>query len=450
MSYHYYTPVLELLEIDDETTYDGEIYFRDGNYDLITGKIVTITNTSNRKDKFKRTITSGGYITTELKYGVTYEVNVDGYKETKTFMYDTDIGDYKVMEFKFKESSIYTAELYFRDSNNIVITGKAVTVTNTQDPTETYTKTINSESYIVVTKLKYGVTYEITIDGYSSRRTLMVESDDNNYVGKTFYFEESGTYTGEIYFRDGSNKLITGKTAIITNVNDNTETYNLTITSGGYVTLNIKYGVTYQVSVEGYDVVNTFKNDEDVGSYKVMEFTFTGSTIYTGELYCNDMNGNAIIGISATVTNTEDNTETYTNTIRSRGYILIYSLKYGATYEITVQGYITTNTFSVESDDNDYVGKSFKFQENNTYNAEIYFRDSNNELITNKPTVTITNVNDNTEQYEKTLRSGGYVSLWLKHGVTYQVELQGYTDTKTFVYNSDIGEYKVIELKFNQ
>ena len=152
---------------------------------------------------------------------------------------------------------------------------------------------------------------------------------------------------------------------------------------------------------------------------------------------------------NAIITNSSDRTETYTQTINSSGFAVFDNLRYGVTYEVSVEGCLTVKTLLIESDDDNYITKQYRVKTYDGYTAEIYFRDHNYEVITSRPTVTVVNTNDNNETYQFTMNSEGYIEAWLKHGVTYSVSVSGYTDTNTFMYNSDIGSYKAIEFTLN-
>ena len=142
-------------------------------------------------------------------------------------------------------------------------------------------------------------------------------------------------------------------------------------------------------------------------------------------------------------------------TTTAGGYAVFW-LEYGKYYRVEIEGYgvagitpdFSQKQFSFLNNDGDYFAiDAYAYEETpvTTYNAEIYFKDESNNLVTNKA-VTITNANDSSDKFEGTITSGGYISTWLKHGVTYRVQVDGYSQTSTFKYDSDIGNYKAFDV----
>ena len=149
-------------------------------------------------------------------------------------------------------------------------------------------------------------------------------------------------------------------------------------------------------------------------------------------------------------------------TTTSDGYAVFW-LEYGKNYRVEIEGYGvagTTSDFSKKQfsylikDGSYFAIDVYAYEEVpvTTYTAEIYFKYQNNSTPLTNAQVTIRNVNDANDTYVGTTHSqDGYIACTLRHGATYEVQVNGYNSIvpSTFSYNSDIGNYKAFDIICN-
>ena len=176
----------------------------------------------------------------------------------------------------------YIIEVYLNYKDQKVPNTNITIVNVNRENVDIHTGTTTEGGYAVF-RLDYGKTYRVEVEGYGiagltpdftkKQFTFLIKEGDyfaiDAYIGEN----DKTTYNAEIYFKNQSSELITDKNVTIRNVNNPQEVYNATITSGGYISLYLKHGEEYEVSVEGYNVVTNarFKYDESIGSYKAFD-----------------------------------------------------------------------------------------------------------------------------------------------------------------------------------
>lgn len=175
------------------------------------------------------------------------------------------------------QGKVYTIEIYLNE-NDQKLANTNIKVVNVNRENVDIIESKTTEGGYAVFWLNYGKTYRVEVEGYGiagltpdfkTKEFSFLEKEGNYFAIDAYVGEASATkYNAEIYFKNESSELITNKNVKIVNVNNSSEEYNGTITSGGYISTWLKHGEEYQISVDGYTVKNPIvKYNEDIGTY---------------------------------------------------------------------------------------------------------------------------------------------------------------------------------------